>query len=47
VKREVESLVLEAMASGEMEEANDRYWADLRAEARKQLKASRARKAKA
>ena len=46
VKQEVEALVLEAMESGEMEDVNDRYWADLRAEARKQLKALRSRKAK-
>ena len=47
VKQEVEALVFEAMESGEMEEADDKYWANLRAEARKQLKALRARKAKA
>ncbi len=47
MKREVESLILESMASGKMEEAGDKYWANLRAEARKRLKTSRARKAKA
>lgn len=47
MKREVESLILESMASGKMEEAGDGYWSDLRAQARKRLKAPRGRKTKA
>lgn len=47
VKQEVEALVLEAMESGELEVMDDKDFADIRNEARRSLKALRARKAKA